>query len=87
MNHSVFSQIDILLNGTLITHSTNTYPYRDMLETLLSYGEHSKKSQLTSALFYKDEASKMDTTTIAANDRNEGLFQRRALAVVFANSI
>ena len=23
----------------------------------------------------------MDTTTIAANDRNEGLFQRRALAV------
>ena len=73
--------MDISLNGTLITHSTNTYPYRAMLETLLSYGEDSKKSQLTSALFYKDEASKMDATSIAANERNEGLFQRRALAV------
>ena len=56
--HSLFSQVDISLNGTLITPSTNTYPYRAMLETLLSYGEDSKKSQLTSALFYKDEASK-----------------------------
>jgi len=53
--HSLFSQVDISFNGTLITPSTNTYPYRAMLETLLGYGEDSKKSQLTSALFYKDE--------------------------------
>ena len=79
--HSLFSQVDTSLNGTLITASTNTYPYRSMLETLLSYGEDSKKSQLTSALFYKDEASKMDATSITANERNEALFQRRALAV------
>ena len=26
--HSLFSQEDISLNGTLITPSTNTYPYR-----------------------------------------------------------
>jgi len=26
--HSLFSQVDIQLNGTLITSSTNTYPYR-----------------------------------------------------------
>ena len=32
--HSLFSQVDISLNGTLITSSTNTYPYRAMLETL-----------------------------------------------------
>jgi len=42
--HSLFSQVDISLNGTLITPSTNTYPYRAMLETLLSYGEDAKKS-------------------------------------------
>ena len=78
--HSLFSQVDISLNGTLITPSTNTYPYRAMLETLLSYGEDSKKSQLTSALFYKDRAGKMDNVTIAAANRNEGLFQRRAIA-------
>jgi len=34
--HSLFLQVDISLNGTLITSSTNTYPYRAMLETLLS---------------------------------------------------
>ena len=68
--HSLFSQVDISLNGTRITPST-----------LLSYGEDSKKSYLTYALFYKDVASKKDATTIAPNGRNEGLFQRRALAV------
>ena len=51
--HSMFAQVDISLNGNLIA-STNTYPYRAMIETLLSYGEDAKTSQLTSALFYKD---------------------------------
>ena len=55
--HSLFSQVDISLNGTLITASTNTYPYRAM-ETLLSYGNDAKTSQLTSAMFYKDTAGK-----------------------------
>ncbi|HSN23010.1 MAG TPA: hypothetical protein VLS45_02370, partial [Methylomicrobium sp.] len=36
--HSLFSQVDISLNGTQITPATNTYPYRAMIETLLSYG-------------------------------------------------
>jgi len=31
--HSLFSQVDISLNGTLITSSTNTYPYRAMIKT------------------------------------------------------
>jgi len=52
--HSMFSQVDVSLNGTLITSSTNTYPYRAMIETLLSYGENAKKSQLSSARSYKD---------------------------------
>ena len=52
-----------------------------MFETLLSYGEDSKKSQLTSALFYKDTAGRMDTVTFAdAAAINEGLAKRRTLA-------
>ena len=76
--HSLFSQVDIELNGTLITSSTNTYPYRAMLETLLSYGEDAKKTQLTSALFYKDLAGQMDTTALGVNapDKNDGLVKR-----------
>ena len=53
--HSLFNEIDVKLNGTLITSSNNTYPYRAYIETLLSYGRDAKKSQLTSAMYYKDE--------------------------------
>jgi len=79
--HSLFSQVDISLNGTLITASTNTYPYRAMLETLLSYGEDAKKSQLTSALFYKDQAGTMDSINFGDNPalRNDGLVKRRSV--------
>jgi len=80
--HSMFSQVDVALNGTLITASTNTYPYRAMLETLLSYGEDAKKSQLTSALFYKDTAGALDSKAVAADaaDRNDGFLKRRFIA-------
>jgi len=57
--HSLFSQVDVSLNGTLITTFTNTYPYRAMMETLLSYGEDAKRTQLTSALFYKNRSGRM----------------------------
>ena len=78
--HSLFSQVDISLNGTLITSSTNTYPYRAYIEDLLSHGVDSKESQLTAALFYKDTAGKMNAVNPAAAvaDRNEGLTKRAA---------
>jgi hypothetical protein len=74
--HSLFSPVDVSLNGTLITSSTNTYAYRAYIETLLSYGFEAKSSQLTSALFYKDEAGKMDKPNLLAEnaaDRISGL--------------
>lgn len=71
--HSLFSQVDIALNGTQITSSTNTYPYRAMVETLLSYGHDAKETQLRAALYAKDTADKMDETDAA----NEGLVERR----------
>jgi len=55
----------------------NTYPYRAMLETLLSYD--AKKTQLTSELFYADEAGKMDVVAFAADAaKNSGLMKRAA---------
>ena len=74
--HSLFSQVDISLNGTQVTTSTNTYPYRAMIETLLSYGNDTKKSQLTSALFYPDQLDRMDVVDFAAAARNSGLHRR-----------
>ena len=71
--HSLFSQVDVSLNGTLVTPSTNTYAYRAYIETLLSHGVEAKTSQLTSELWYKDTAGHMDAT----NDDNKGLLKRK----------
>ena len=48
--HSPFSQVDVYLNGTLAIPSTNTYPYRAYIRTLLSYVDYdhdAEETQLT----------------------------------------
>ncbi|GBN72875.1 Uncharacterized protein F54H12.2 [Araneus ventricosus] len=52
--HSLFSQVDVSLNDRLVSNSSNTYPYRSFIETLLNHGFDSKTSQFTSEMFYKD---------------------------------
>src|SRR5215469_2426257 len=75
--HSLFSEVDITLNDTLITSSNNTYAYRSYLETLLSYSPAAKKSQLTSALYYKDTADHLeDANPNHADTQNVGLKKR-----------
>ena len=73
--HSLFSQVDVHLNDTLVTPSSNTYPFRAYVETLLSYGAEAKKTQLTSQLWYKDTAGHMEATQ--ENGGNAGLMERR----------
>ena len=76
--HFLFSQVDVSLNERLISPSTNTYPYRAMIEMLLNYGEDAKSSQLSIALFYKDTPGKMDAVNPVADDddANQGLKAR-----------
>ena len=79
--HSLFSEVDISLNDTVVTSSNNTYAYRAYLETLLSYGPAAKKSQLTSALYYKDTAGFMnDSNPHDENLGNDGFKSRSALS-------
>ena len=77
---SLFSQVDVSLNERLISPSTNTYPYRAMIETLLNCGEDAKTSQLSMAMFYKDPPEKMDVVNPVADDEdaNMGLKARYA---------
>ena len=72
--HSLFSQVDVHLNDTLVTPSSNTYPFRAYVETLLSYGAEAKKTQLTSQLWYKDTAGHMEATQ--ENAGNAGPVER-----------
>ena len=76
--HSLFSQVDVYLNDTLVTPSTNTYPYRAYIETALSYGADAKETQLTSQLWYKDTAGRMNSVALADDDTaNVGFKNRR----------
>ena len=77
--HSLFSQVDIKLNGKLITPSVNTYPYRAYLETLLSYGSDAKESQLTSELWYQDTPDMDEVDQAADENTNVGFKARGAL--------
>ena len=56
MLHSMFCQVDISLNGTLISSSTDIYLYRAVFKMLLSCRANAKKLQVTSELYYKDTA-------------------------------
>ena len=47
----LFSQVDVCLKDTLVTPSSNTYPFRVYVDTVLSYGAEGKNTQLTSQLW------------------------------------
>ena len=73
--HSLFSQVDVYLNDTLVTPSSNTYLFRAYVDTVLSYGAEVKNAQLTIQLWYKDTAGNMDATT--AEGGSTGMVERR----------
>ena len=74
--HSLFSQVDLLLNGVLVTPSENTYPYKAYLETLLSYDKQTTDSQLKCSMFTHEDGGKLDTIATS-----EGMLARgRAIA-------
>ena len=76
--HSLFGHVDVYLNGTLVTRSTNTYAYRAYIETLLSYGTDAKVTQLTGQLWHKDTATHMDAVEIVDGAAaNAGFVARR----------
>lgn len=74
--HSMFSRINMEIDGVSVTTPNDTYPYRAYLETVLSYGADAKKTYLQSQGFYKDEAGHMDTVS----NNNKGYRARRELA-------
>ena len=62
--------------------SSTAYPYGAYIETILNFSKDTKSSQLTSALFYKDTAGKMDSVNPVANGDavNTGLKERYNLS-------
>ena len=52
--HSIFSQVDLEIDGINLSCHDNLYPYKTYLETLLTYGHDAKFSHLTTSHFVKD---------------------------------
>lgn len=70
--HSIFSQVDIYLNQKCITPPSNNYNYRAYIENLLNYGSDAKSSHLSSIVWEKDTAGKMDAVAISGDSANTG---------------
>lgn len=49
-----FKNLEIYLDGKLISTNDNMYPYHSFLEMLLSYSKETKENQLAMGLYYKD---------------------------------
>ena len=57
---SLCSQVDVSLNGKMVSSSSNTYAYRVYIETLLTFGKTYKKIFRTNFMWYKDTAGNMN---------------------------
>lgn len=80
--HSLFQQVDVSLNNKPVSSSSNNYPYRAYVETLLSYGHDAKASGLTASMWYTDTAGYMEAQRAKTSkdpDQNEGLEARLKL--------
>lgn len=76
--HSIFSQVDIHLNQKCITPPSNNYNYRSYIENLLNYGCDAKNSHLSSVIWEKDMAGKMDTLDVV--NGNTGYMKRHSIS-------
>ena len=74
--HTIWSQIDVYINRSLVTQSNNNYSYRAYIENLLCFGQDTKSSQLSAVLRYPNTAGQFDTR----GDANSGYTTRKALA-------
>lgn len=68
---SLFSQIDVYMNGKCVSQNANNYPWKAYLKVLLSNGFAASNSQLQTQLYYPDKEVLDDPDPAAG--RNQGL--------------
>lgn len=77
LHTTMWSQIDISLNGKPVSQSSSTHAYRGIYEAMLGYDFSAKHSHLTARMWYKDQAGEMESLT-----RNSGLLARRSVTAL-----
>lgn len=58
--HSFFKQVEITIGDKIITMSSQNYPYRAYIETLLGCADTVKKTYLTAAKWYETDTEKKE---------------------------
>ena len=58
--HSLFQDITVRFNSTIVEQSQSMYPYRAYLEDTLNYDDESKKTFLQQQLYVKDTAGQFE---------------------------
>ena len=71
--HSLFSDVTLTLNDTVVEGGSHLYPYKAYLTNLLLFGEAAKRCQLQPIGWAKDQAGRME------NVANTGYVTRKAL--------
>ena len=61
--HTLFTDIVVKFNNTIVEQTQAMYPYRAYLESLLNYDGESKRNFLQRQCFFKDEAGHFDNMT------------------------
>ena len=77
--HSLFSNVSVNLCGKDLTDKDSLYPYRALMETLLTYGKNVQETRGWLEAFSKDDAGRMDAITMDGT-ANSGFKKRQALA-------
>ena len=70
---SLFSQIDVSIQGKALSTTSGYYPYKAYIQTLLRYGSDAKQSQLSTQLWLKDTNGHFDDVDFTNGDNTNGM--------------
>jgi len=77
--YSLFSTVEISINGKLVTQPNSSSPYAAYFTNLFNYGTDAKNGHLTNVMWYKDSAGKFNEVGISTGG-NAGFYSRNQLS-------
>ena len=79
--HSMFKEMSVILNDTLVTKTTTMYPYKAYFQDTLNNGESAKESWLQTSLYFPDTQGEAfdQTDNFDGTPINQGAIQRYKL--------
>ena len=74
--NSLFEQVEVSFNDTVVSSGTTGYAHKALINTLLDSSDSAKNTRLQTAMYYPDTPGAMDSTDITYFGLNEGLKKR-----------